>query len=140
MLVRLLYASRATEPVDAGTIDAILEQSRGYNADHGITGLLCCYEDGNGFLQALEGARSEVNRLDNRIVCDARHEDVTLLLYHEIDERRFANWRMGKIDFRKVNPGLLLRYSERPLLDPVALSARQAEGLLGELVETVQML
>jgi hypothetical protein len=137
MLVRLLYASRAVDPIDGKMLDTILEQSRAYNREHGITGVLCAYEDGNGFLQVLEGARDEINRLYNRIVGDARHTDIVLLDYQEIEQRRFASWRMGRIDLSRVNPSTLLRYSERPVLDPTALSAKPALALLEELITTL---
>lgn len=137
MLVRLLYASRAVQPIDGRTLDAILDRSRAYNRDHGITGVLCAYETGNGFLQVLEGAREEINKLYNRIVADARHTDVVLLDYQEIEQRRFASWRMGRIDLSRVNPSTLLRYSEHPVLDPTRLSARPALALLEELITTL---
>ncbi len=136
MLVRLLYASRAVDPIDGAMLDSILERSRGYNREHGITGVLCSYEEGNGFLQALEGSRDEVNRLYNDIVRDPRHQDVVLLAYEEITERRFASWRMRRIDLGRVNPSVLLRYSELPVLDPLRLSAKPAMALLEELIET----
>ncbi len=137
MLVRLLYASRAVKPIDTKTLESILEQSRAYNQMHGITGVLCAYEDGNGYLQVLEGSREEINRLYNKIVGDSRHTDVVLLDYQEIEQRRFANWRMGRIDLGRVNPSTLLRYSERPELDPTALPARPALALLEELISTL---
>jgi hypothetical protein len=137
MLVRLLYASRAVEPINQALLDSILQQSRTQNAELGITGVLCAYEDGNGFLQALEGGRTEVNMLYNKIVCDDRHTDVVLLSYEEVDERRFANWRMGRIELGRVNPSVLLRYSEHPRLEPLSLTARAAMALLEELTSTL---
>jgi len=134
MLVRLLYVSRAVEPLDAKTLDAILEESRNYNQVHGITGALCSYEAGNVFLQVIEGGRDEVNRLYNKIVGDPRHTDVVLLDYTEIDERRFANWRMGRVDLQRVNPSTILRYSEHPVLDPFSMTAKSALALLEELI------
>ena len=109
--------------ISAGEIAHLL---RSGEAHIGVTGVLCAYEDGNGFLQALEGGRAEVNALYNKIVCDDRHTDVVLLAYEEIDERRFANWRMGRIDLSRVNPSVLLRYCEHPRLDPTSLTARAA--------------
>ena len=134
MLVRLLYASRAVEPISSKVLDSILDESRAHNLAHGITGVLCAHEDGNGFLQVLEGARDEVNRLYNRIVRDPRHADVVLLDYTEIQERRFASWRMGRIDLGRVNPSTVLRYSERAELDPSSLAAQPALALLDELI------
>jgi hypothetical protein len=136
MLVRLLYASRAVEAVGASLVDAILSRSREYNAEHGITGVLCVCPSGNVFIQVLEGAREEVNRLYNNIVRDPRHRDITLLDYAEIDERGFANWRMGRIDLNRVNVSTVLRYSEKAVLDPFTLSGKAAHALLRELSTT----
>lgn len=133
MMTRLLYASRAVGKIDDALLKSILERSRVHNMEHGITGVLCIHHGGNAFLQALEGARAAVNALYGNIVRDARHRDVTLLDYAEIDERRFAGWRMGSVDLGKVNLSSILRYSEKPLFDPFAMTGRAALALLEEL-------
>ena len=105
MLVRLMYASRAIPSLDHDELTLILRQSNHNNAQHGITGLLC-HADGV-FVQALEGGRSAVSRLYNRIAADARHTDVVLLHYEEIIERRFAGWAMGQVNMARINPAQL---------------------------------
>ena len=57
MLVRLLYASRAAREIDEAFVASILEASQKHNAEHGITGILCTYTQGNVFLQVLEEFR-----------------------------------------------------------------------------------
>lgn len=136
MLVRLLYASRAVGDIGADLIDEILNRSQAHNPEHGITGVLCVYESGDVFMQVLEGGREEVNRLYNNLLRDPRHRDVTLLDYAEIDERRFAGWRMGRVDLGRINTSTVLKYSERPRLDPFAISGRAALALLEELIST----
>jgi hypothetical protein len=103
----------------------------------GVTGVLCL---GEGiFLQVLEGGRSAVNKLYNRIVADKRHSDVELLCYEEISERRFAGWAMGQVNMKHLNPGLLLKYSERPVLDPFAVSGQVSMALFHELMATASI-
>jgi len=138
MLVRLLYASRAAGAVGAEVIEAILEESRRRNPALGITGVLC--QSGDIFLQVLEGGRDAVNQLYNRIVRDPRHRDVVLLDYEEITERRFAAWTMGQVNAARINPSLLLRYSEKAALDPYAMSGKSALALLEELIATAQVI
>jgi hypothetical protein len=140
MLVRLLYASRATGGIDESLMRSILERSRARNPEFGITGVLCIYPGHDVFLQVLEGARSEVNALYGNIVRDTRHRDVTLLHYEPIEQRRFASWRMATIDLKKVNLSTILRFSERPILDPYSMTGTGALALLGELVETAALL
>jgi Sensors of blue-light using FAD len=137
MLVRLLYASQAAEPAPEGLVEAILQQARRNNPELGITGVLC--HSGDTFLQALEGGRDSVNALYNRIVCDRRHRRVTLLVYEEILERRFAGWTMGLVNLSKVNSSTLLKYSERALIDPYAVSGRISAALTDELIVTASI-
>ena len=136
MLVRLLYASRSTSELDDALLGAILERSGKYNTEHGITGLLCSYPQGKVFLQALEGGREAVNTLYANIVRDPRHHDVTLLDYAEITERLFSGWRMGNVNLNRVNVGSILRFSEKPVLDPFAMNGQTALRLLQELATT----
>ena len=136
MLVRLLYASRAVGKIDDRLIKAILECSRLRNPEHGITGLLCCQPGEDVLLQVIEGARDEVNTLYRNIVHDPRHTDVTMLLYSEIQERRFASWKMGSVDLKRVNLSTILRFSERPVLAPFAMTGQAALTLLEELADT----
>ncbi|MEP0773011.1 MAG: BLUF domain-containing protein [Acidobacteriota bacterium] len=136
MLVRLLYASRATQEINDALVAGILKHSQKHNQEHGITGVLCTYSPTNVFLQVIEGSREEVNSLYNAIVGDPRHREITLLLYEEIFERRFAAWRMGSVNLNRINTGLILRFSERPVLDPFAMGGRACMALLDELVST----
>lgn len=138
MLIRLLYASRAAEALTQEVIESILAQSREHNPALGITGILCW--SGDIFMQVLEGGREAVNRLYNEIVRDPRHRDVTLLHYQEISERHFAGWTMGQVNLSKVNPSLLLKYSEKPTLDPYAVSGRASLALLEELIATASII
>ncbi len=137
MLVRLLYASRAVAPVGADVLPAILRSCKAHNPPLGITGVLC-FSDGI-FLQVLEGGRSAVSRLYHRIAADPRHTDVELLSFDEIAERRFAGWSMGQVNAARLNPALLLRYSECATLDPFSVSGRASMALFDELIATASI-
>ena len=86
MLVRLMYASRATESINQESLQSILKKSVANNPATGVTGVLCF--SGNIFLQVLEGGRSQVSALYNRIAQDPRHREVVLLSYDEIGDNR----------------------------------------------------
>jgi hypothetical protein len=132
MLVRLLYASRAATPLNASVQDSILAQSRAHNPKLGITGVLCFSQD--VFIQVLEGGRDEVCELYNTIARDERHQQVRILSFEEIRERRFGNWTMGQVNLAKVNPSLLLKYGERAELNPFICSGAASMALLEELI------
>ena len=137
MLVRLLYASRAAAPVTQEIIESILQQSRTHNPAHGITGILC--HGGDVYMQALEGGREAVNALYMKIVRDTRHREIILLHYAEVPERHFAGWTMGQVNLSKVNPSMLLKYSDKPVLDPFTVSGRASMALLEELIASAQI-
>ena len=111
--------------------------SRAHNPAHGITGLLCV--SGDVFIQVLEGGRDEVCDLFNTIVRDSRHENVRLLAYEEIRQRKFGGWTMGQVDLAKINPGLLLKYHEKATLDPFICSGHATLALLDELIATASI-
>jgi Sensors of blue-light using FAD len=133
MLVRLLYASRAVD-TSPEAIESILAQARQHNSLTGITGILCY--GGGIFLQCIEGGRMQVSDLFGHIQRDARHKDVALLHFEEIFERRFGGWSMGQVNLSKLNHTLLLKYSEKPELDPYAVSGKVSLALLEDLMAT----
>jgi hypothetical protein len=138
MLVRLMYASRAAESINHDELLAILRKSKSNNPGVGVTGVLCF--SGGIFLQVLEGGRMQVSTLYNRIVTDPRHRDVVLLSYEEICERSFAGWSMGQVNLSRVNPSLLMKYSETAVLDPYAVSGKVSMALFNELVATASVM
>ena len=138
MLVRLMYASRAAESVNQDELVAILKKSKANNPSLGVTGVLC-FSSGI-FLQVLEGGRSAVSALYNRIAADPRHHRVELLSYEEIGERRFAGWSMGQVNLGRLNPALLIKYSETATLDPYAVSGAVSMALFEELGATASIM
>jgi hypothetical protein len=132
MLVRLMYVSRAAKRLDNEELHAILLQARANNPQHGVTGVLVTA--GDLFVQVLEGGRDAISRLYNRIAADPRHTEVTLLRYEEIRERRFAGWAMGQVPVSRVNPAVLMKYSESTVLNPYTMPGYATAALFDELV------
>jgi len=139
MLVRLMYASRAVEAVDNDALAVILRQSKEHNPGVGVTGVLCFCSNARIFLQVLEGGRGAVSAVYNRISRDPRHAEVVLLSYEEIGERSFASWSMGQVNMSRLNPALVLKYSENAVLDPYAVSGHASLALFNELVATASI-
>ena len=138
MLVRLLYVSRSVHPETPEQTESILASSREHNLVNGITGVLCY--GGGIYLQAIEGGRNQVNALYTHIVKDPRHKDVVVLAYEEITERRFGGWTMGQVRLDKLNPSIVLKYSETPELDPYSVSGQVSFALLEELMATASII
>ena len=139
MLVRLLYASREADAVNADALSAILRVSKENNHAAGVTGVLCHCASSKIFMQVLEGGRVQVSALFNRISQDPRHRDVVLLSYEEIGERSFSGWSMGQVSMSRLNPALLLKYSESAVLDPYSVPGKASLALSNELVATASV-
>ncbi|MFW8744797.1 BLUF domain-containing protein [Mesorhizobium japonicum] len=92
-LFSVVYTSVATEPFDDDQLRALLEQSRTFNTEAGVTGMLL-YRSGR-FIQFLEGPERVVRGLVQRISADPRHGRVRVLLEDHVDRRQFADWSMG---------------------------------------------
>ncbi len=137
MLVRLIYASRAAAtPKNLNEqVRHIIDSAQARNADLGVTGVLCMHE--RNFVQVLEGDRAAVNRVYTSITRDQRHEEITLLSYGPIDERRFAHWSMVELDLSRVNPAVLLRFMPTPHFDPLAVGPEQLLTLIADLSASV---
>ena len=138
MLVRLMYVSRAADSVNQNELVAILKKSKGNNVGLGVTGVLCF--SAGIFLQVLEGGRSTVSALYNKIANDPRHHDVVLLSYEEIGERSFAGWSMGRANLSRLNPALVMKYSETALLNPYAVSGQMSMALFNEMVASAAII
>lgn len=131
--VRLLYVSRAVGPQTTTVTSSILQQAQTHNQTQGITGVLC---QGQGFyFQVIEGERSRVNALYRRISADARHQDVELLHYEEIQERRFGQWSMALVHLSVDDPMVRLHH---PDFDPYSASGPQVMQQVMDLLEAGQ--
>ncbi|MEP6494253.1 MAG: BLUF domain-containing protein [bacterium] len=93
-LVHCIYCSAAKGgAIAAAELSAILADARRNNARLEVSGMLL-YEDG-AFFQILEGDRTVVEGLFDKIFSDPRHGRVTKIVLEPIANRSFAEWTMG---------------------------------------------
>lgn len=96
----IIYYSKATHLMQEGDLELLLEESRAWNAAHGITGLLAYIEGTSNvreearFMQDLEGTEEEVNRIFEKIKNDPRHHHIVVLKSEHIKQRDFSDWTM----------------------------------------------
>ena len=99
-VMRLIYMSKSQLPDDnaeyAAAIQALMNYSRKWNDDNGITGALF-FSDGY-FAQVLEAPKSALNDIIGKIICDSRHKDLRLIECCSVSERLFGNWSMAYTD------------------------------------------
>lgn len=104
----LVYASSAVRPFSEEELTELLAIARTNNDRLGISGILL-YADGN-FLQVLEGEKSAVESLFDKISEDPRHRGVIRMISRQDSERNFNGWSMGfkrlsKDDALELLPG-----------------------------------
>ena len=101
-LERIVYTSRARGNADSLLMQVdILAVSQRNNGRDDLTGALLIH-DGR-FLQVLEGAGQDLDRLMKRLATDPRHDEVVVMERGAIDARRFSGWAMASV---RVTPAL----------------------------------
>ncbi len=135
-LLRLVYASKANFDTSVAegeknpALSEILTQCRRNNEPKNICGVLC-YGDGF-FFQCLEGDRSAVEGLYDRLLNDGRHRDITLLSKRAVPQRMFRQWSMK---FMNVDSKIrrMLQIENLDEFQPHSFSDLMVERLLVEL-------
>lgn len=93
ILRRIIYSSRASDPLSVEEAQTLLKDARNGNARRNVSGVLI-YKD-EIFLQVLEGEHDVLERLMRNIIADSRHCDVEVIRDSPIDKRDFDAWRMA---------------------------------------------
>ncbi|QNN40633.1 BLUF domain-containing protein [Pedobacter roseus] len=97
----LIYSSVESKAFDAEMIKVLLNQSRDFNQQNGISGILLhvkgqpITKSKGRFMQLLEGDERTVRKLYKKIMTDSRHESVVLLQIGKYDQCIFSGWSMG---------------------------------------------
>lgn len=98
-LYRLVYLSRNDISTQGKSlhdeIPQILRTARENNPKKGITGALMF--NAEYFAQVLEGPRDKVEELFDRIQCDDRHSDMSMLSFNHVELRGFSEWAMAYV-------------------------------------------
>ena len=100
-LTYLVYLSSSVGLMSKTDLDELLRKARENNARDNITGMLL-YKDGS-FMQAMEGEEADVARLHDKILSDARHQNIITLLRGEVEMRQFSEWSMAFADIDSLN-------------------------------------
>ena len=90
---QLVYRSLQTDAFDESRLKQLLLRARMRNAKSGITGLLLFHE--GIFTQCLEGDKTAVMGLYERISVDNRHRDVATHMACFVGQRAFPAWSMA---------------------------------------------
>jgi hypothetical protein len=129
-MYHLIYTSRALNDFSGPDLQKLLVLSRLNNGGANVTGMLI-YRD-SAFLQVLEGEKTAVREVFNRIEADLRHARVDVLIERESmgEHRAFGKWSMGFANVAsnaQVLNGFVNLSAGQNLL---TLTDKQATGLL----------
>jgi hypothetical protein len=132
-LCKLIYCSERTPPDIALNdqvfdVKQLLAVSRTNNQSLHVSGIL--YFNDRYFLQCLEGSRSAVNIIYNKIIADPRHIKITLIEYEKISKRSFSNWDMAYINDSSLSQSLFKMFSAEPTFNPYIIPAESVLLLL----------
>lgn len=134
MLVKMIYASTATDGVDMNEFKRILETAQRNNAHRDLTGVLCF--NSRVFLQGLEGSREAVNDLYGKLMRDSRHNNLAIIKYEQIEHRMYSDWSLAFAAASMNNRALYLKHGMQSQFNPYGMTEKQAEALLIEMAES----
>ncbi|MFK7945994.1 MAG: BLUF domain-containing protein [Saprospiraceae bacterium] len=92
-MYHLIYFSTGTKHFSEMELSELLKESRKNNQKNNITGILLLVE--GCFLQILEGEKSTIKTLYNKVKKDTRHNDILKISEGTTQERVFKEWSMG---------------------------------------------
>lgn len=99
MLYRLFYISRCVKKTafdETNIANQIVSFATINNTKLGITGAMTF--DGNDFAQILEGEKSIVLKLFEKIKTDPRHDNISLIKDQDIQNRHYEEWAMKHLN------------------------------------------
>ncbi|MFK7822343.1 MAG: BLUF domain-containing protein [Planctomycetaceae bacterium] len=120
MLYCLAYLSKARIEFDSEDLLALVRDAAEKNLEAGITGYLCLTE--GRFIQYIEGAQADIERLVAKLHKDERHS-IVATASSTTPSRRFPQWQMLKLDRSDLD-----RKADRLIDRFLVFLGRQARG------------
>jgi len=135
-IYQILYCSRNRlqgKPVEiAAQVTTILQAARRNNLEAGVTGALLF--NTVLFAQVLEGPLDHVEQIFEKIQCDSRPSDVTVLRSGIVEARFFAEWSMAFAGAPSEQSSPLMAATLRAGLADPSQAAEEVLSLLRTLV------
>lgn len=118
MRYAISYISTAHKDLQEQGVNDIMTETKNYNGDLEISGILLYNE--RSFFQLLEGEKEVVQRLYEKILKDSRHHNLIKFLEKEVSRPPYDGYLTGFItDRNKNDPSLLEKYLHYiEVLDP----------------------
>ena len=144
MIYKLIYTSKAAPGTTDATLEDILASAQRNNSQADITGVLLFFD--NSFIQLLEGRRSDVMAMYDKIMDDPRHTDVDLMFEEYQEDRVFGDWRMAYVPRDRENARKLCGNMDVTSVDQMADILRHPgrilqqffKGMMGEMARAAK--
>lgn len=114
-LIRLIYVSKVNTTKNS-VFEHIQSHSESFNRNNNITGFLC--NNKKSFLQCLEGSKSIVFSLMQRIFQDTNHKDVDIIFAEKVGSYSFSDWRMHSLYLNDNNWGEISNHTQLSDISP----------------------
>jgi len=125
-IVAITYVSTSSMPVDAKSVESMLDVFRSNNRAAGITGVLL-YCNGS-YMQYMEGQREAVDAIYRKIALDTRHHGIVELFDGAIAARESSEWDMG---YSEMGTQTFRQLIERPWASRPNASDSMIKNMLG---------
>ena len=93
-LRRIIYSSETVtgQPLSPDALRGIVYGARNFNTLNGVTGIL--WNEGHKFVQVVEGTRTSLRDVMERITRDPSHHNIKINLNMPVVRRDFGDWAM----------------------------------------------
>lgn len=130
LLYRIIYISRLNFKPSYRKIKALKQQVVSNNQQRNITGFLLFNKE--YFIGAIEGERTVLNELFNKMTKDQRHFDIEIVSYESIEDRTFNNWGLTLLETAPAYVKIKKQHGTQKIFNPYFLSNREIYDLLYE--------
>jgi hypothetical protein len=129
-LVQLPYTSLAVENLPITEVREMVSVAKLNNHKLNIIGFLCA--NSKYFLQSLEGDKSSVDSLYQKILQNRLHHSLVIRQCSEIEFPTFKDWSMGAVLDMERHRSIVEKYGDSEKFEPSMLSPVERLGLLTE--------
>jgi hypothetical protein len=136
MLVQLIYVSVPVIDVAEATSQFIINAQHNNKLEN-ISGMLISNK--NFYVQMIEGDRTAINTLFQKICQDPRHTKPTIVRYCEVRAREFEDWSMLHVSFAELQSHFVTAIIPYDKITPELLSGISALSLIRRLAAIVRV-
>lgn len=90
-----VYTSTYLKKYSTSDVESMVKMFRVNNKKHNITGKLLYYPNNNSVMQYAEGPKESLSQLLKNILCDKRHNNVSVIHRQDTNCRIFSDWDMA---------------------------------------------